>query len=156
MEYAYLKPRVRLFETTITQNIIFTINAYNDQHGLNIQILEAEDEKTNGNDFELIIKFPADGVEYYAPVQAKKVYRNGKYYSMDHGNQIESLISYASERDSKPLYLLYNFKQSPSAHTLHPNPVELMGCSLINAEFLYQNYYNKRKKRNGDDAWLIP
>ncbi|MES1218871.1 MAG: hypothetical protein ABUT20_25420 [Bacteroidota bacterium] len=48
MEYAYLKPSARLFETTITQNIIFTINAYNDQYGLNIQILEAEDEKTNG------------------------------------------------------------------------------------------------------------
>src|SRR5262245_16984581 len=82
IEYAYIKPRVKVFETTVTQNLIFSINAFNDQYRLNIEVLEALDEKTNGNDFELIIRFPDDGIEYYAPIQAKKVYRNGRYLSM--------------------------------------------------------------------------
>ena len=42
IEYAYLKPRVKVFETTITQNLIFSINAYNDQYNLNIEILWGE------------------------------------------------------------------------------------------------------------------
>jgi hypothetical protein len=57
IEYAYLKPGIKVFETTITQNLIFSINAYNDQHNLNVEIFEALDENTNGNDFELIIRF---------------------------------------------------------------------------------------------------
>jgi len=77
------------------QNLIFSINAHNDQYGLNIGIFEAANENTNGNDFELIIRYPSEGVEFYAPVQAKKVYRNGRYLSLDHGDQIESLIKYA-------------------------------------------------------------
>src|SRR5688500_3943716 len=69
IEYAYLKPGIKVFETTITQNLIFTINAYNDQYNLDIEIFEALNENVNGNDFELIIKFPAEGLEYYAPIQ---------------------------------------------------------------------------------------
>jgi hypothetical protein len=157
IEYAYLKPRIKVFETTVTQNLIFTINAFNDQYGLNIDVLEALDEKTNGNDFELIIRFPNDGIEYYAPIQAKKVYRNGKYLSMDHGVQIESLINYASANNAKPLYLLYNFAASPlrSGITLTV-PSELTGCTLISAEHLFTNHYNNRTKRDGSLAWHIP
>lgn len=72
IEYAYLKPGIKVFETTITQNLIFSINAYNDQYGLNIEIFEARDEATNGNDLELVIRYPSYGVEFYAPIQAKK------------------------------------------------------------------------------------
>lgn len=75
IEYAYMKPGVKVFETTLTQNIIFTINAYNDQYGLNIEIYESLNERVNGNDMELIIKYPKDGVEYYAPIQARKFTR---------------------------------------------------------------------------------
>lgn len=157
IEYAYLKPRVKVFETTITQNLIFSINAYNDQYGLNIDILEALDEKTNGNDFELIIRYPSDGLEYYAPIQAKKVYRDGRYASMDHGVQIESLIDYANANDAKPFYLLYNFAASPlrTGFTL-TTPLELTGCTLVSAEHLFNNHYNRRVKKDGTAAWLIP
>ena len=58
IEYAYIKERIKVYETTLTQNLIFSINAYSDQYGLNIDIFEATDEKTNGNDLELIIKYP--------------------------------------------------------------------------------------------------
>jgi len=157
IEYAYLKPGVKVFETTITQNLIFSINAYNDQYNLNIDIFEALDEKTNGNDFELIIRFPADGISYYAPIQAKKIYRTGKYDSMDHGVQIESLMDYANRNDAKPFYLLYNFTTTPinDGVTL-TTPNELTGCTLVSADYLFNNHYNQRTNRNGDLAWLIP
>jgi hypothetical protein len=156
IEYAYLKFGVKVFETTITQNIIFSINAYRDQYGLDIEIFEAESEKVNGNDFELIIRFPSDRLEYYTPIQAKKIYRDGRYHSMDHGDQIESLMRYADSKDAKALYLLYNFDPSPIGGASFPVPAELTGCTLISAEYLFHNHYNKRKKRNGDDSWIIP
>jgi hypothetical protein len=157
IEYAYLKRHVKVFETTVTQNLIFSINAYRDQYNLNIDVFEARSEKTNGNDFELIIRFPADGIEYYAPIQAKKVYRDGRYLSMDHGVQIESLINYANANKAKPLYLLYNFAASPfrTGVTLS-TPPELLGCTLISAEYLFNNHYNKKAKRDGTYTWRIP
>ncbi|MBL7936035.1 MAG: hypothetical protein JNM51_09550 [Bacteroidia bacterium] len=161
IEFAYLKPGVKIYETTITQNLIFTINAYNDQYNLNIEIFEADDEKTNGNDFELIIKFPKEGIEYYAPIQAKKVYKNEKYTSMDHGNQIATLINYAADRNAIPFYLLYNFSPDVTHNSVnYPSPFELTGCTLIKAEHLFNNYYNQRTiyKRDGTTTlgWQIP
>ncbi len=157
LEYAYIKPRVKVFETTLTQNLIFTINAYADQLPLNIEIFEAKDENTNGNDFELIIRYPAENLEYYAPIQAKKVYRNSKYNSMDHGDQILSLINYAKLNRAKAFYLLYNYH---SVSAIRPRAVESMGCTLISADYLYQNFYNKRISI-GDGGvkrkkWIIP
>jgi hypothetical protein len=157
IEYAYLRPGIKVFETTITQNLIFTINAYNEQFGLNIEISEAKDEKTNGNDFELIIRFPGEGIEFYSPIQAKKVYRDGKYSSMDHGAQIQSLMDFADAQDAKPFYLLYNFATSPLRTGSNLSmPKELSGCTLASAEYLYNNHYNKRVKKDGTTTWRIP
>jgi hypothetical protein len=161
IEYGYLKPGIKVFETTITQNLIFSINAYRDQFNLNIEIFEALNEKVNGNDFELLIRFPNEELEYYAPVQAKKIYRSGKYISMDHGAQIESLRTYALSKDAKPFYLLYNFTTTPLREGIVlSNPMELTGCSFVPAEFLFSNYYNKRtiKKKDGTSrtTWKIP
>lgn len=161
IEYAYLRKGIKVFETTITQNLIFSINAYNDQYGLGIEIFEAADEKTNGNDFELIIKFPAEGLEFYSPVQAKKTYRDGKYLSMDHGDQIDSLINYALKTKSTPLYLLYNFTSAPTGTlTSIKNPIDLFGCTLIPASYLHSNYYKKRSRVKADGTteltWKIP
>jgi hypothetical protein len=156
IEFAYLKSGVKVFETTITQNLVFSINAYKDQYGLDIEIYEAVDEKTNGNDLELIIQFPNEGIEYYVPIQAKKVYRSGKYDSMDHGNQIESLMQYAAGKKAKPMYLLYNFAPQPlPPGTRLTSPAELTGCTLISAQHLYSHYYNQKKK-NGKSGWKIP
>lgn len=157
MEHAYLKRGMKVFETTITQNLIFTINAFNEQYNLNIDIFEALDERTNGNDFELIIRFPNANVEFYAPVQSKKVYRDGRYVSMNHGGQIQSLIDYAKANDAKPFYLLYNVTSEPIPNAvLFSNPLELTGCTLIPADYLYTSYYNAKTKKDGNLAWKIP
>jgi hypothetical protein len=161
IEYAYLKPGIKVFETTLTQNLIFTINAYNDQYGLNIEVLEAVDENTNGNDLELVIRYPAYGTEFYAPIQAKKIYRTGRYHSMDHGAQINSLRKYATNKVAIPLYLLYNFSSATNDRkTGVPSPPELLGCTIIGADHLHTNYYNKRTVLHRDGtsglAWKIP
>lgn len=72
MEHAYLKRGMKVFETTITQNLIFTINAFNEQYNLNIDIFEAADERTNGNDFELIIRFPNEECRILCSCTIKK------------------------------------------------------------------------------------
>lgn len=155
IEYAYARSRVKVFETTLTQNLIFSINAYNDQFKLNIEILEAEDENTNGNDIELVIRFPSRGLEFYAPIQAKKVYKKGRYDSMDHGVQIDSLISYAQRKNAIPFYLLYNFTPLPPWKGLG-TPPEWNGCTLVTANHLFNHYYNKRHSAKRGLTWKIP
>jgi hypothetical protein len=161
IEYAYLKRGIKVYETTLTQNILFTINVYNDQFNLNIDIYESLNENVSGNDIELIIRYPVSGIEFYSPIQAKKVYRDGMYQSMEHGNQINSLINYAKRKNAVPFYILYNYSSElGSVFSNIINPEEALGCTLIPASYLYNNYYNTRKikkgKNRGNYAWEIP
>lgn len=136
LEFSYIKPYVKVFETTLTQNIAFNINAYKAVYPrLPIRVLEAEDEYTNGNDLELVINYPSGS--FYTPIQAKKIYRNGKYDAMEHGNQIEKLIEYAENNYGYPLYLLYNYVDDDQID-------ERYGCSVVDAYYLSDNYYNAR------------
>jgi len=159
LEFTYLKPYIKVYETTLTQNIAFTINTYKDRYpSLPIEIWESEDEKANGNDLELLLSFNNYNYDFYAPIQAKKIYRNETYMAMDHGDQIESLINYAENRNGFPMYLLYNYID-PIPGTINPDN-ELYGCSVIDANHLFNNYYNQRLKRKRDGTteltWLIP
>jgi|GEM_PF-3072854 len=161
IEFTYIKPRIKVYETTLTQNIAFATNAYVDFYPmLNIRVFEAENEKANGNDIELIIRFKNFDYDFYAAIQAKKIYRNNGYNAMDHGDQIVNLINYASDatRNAWPLYLLYNYID-PIPTSIN-NDNELYGCSIVDAQYLRDNYYNKRivNKRDGTSElkWLIP
>ncbi|HUS03654.1 MAG TPA: DUF6615 family protein [Chitinophagaceae bacterium] len=159
LEFTYIKPKIRVYETTLTQNIAFTINSYVREYpNLLIDVWESDDESANGNDLELEIIFSTYGFAFYAPIQAKKIYRNGTYLAMEHGDQIEKLITYAENKDAYPLYLLYNYLD-PITPDLSPHN-ELFGCSIVDAYYLRDNFYNQRvkKKRNGarELAWNIP
>jgi hypothetical protein len=161
IEFTYIKPRIKAYETTLTQNIAFTINAYKYIYpGLSIEIWDADDESANGNDLELLVIFSRSRYDFYAPIQAKKIYRNSKYDAMDHGDQIEKLIKYAakSKINGYPLYLLYNYID-PVIPELDPDN-ELYGCSIVDAYYLCDNYYNKRIKTRRDGSsmltWKIP
>ncbi len=143
--------------TTLTQNLVFTFQSFVDQYpSLNIVIQEAADEETNGNDLELVLEFPNEGRAFYAVLQAKKIDRNGKYYKLDHGRQIENLIAYASRQNAIPLYLLYN-----TVRNGYWNPIpQEFGCSLISAQFLKDNFYQKRNYKHKDGSitkkWIYP
>jgi hypothetical protein len=159
IEFTYIKPYIRVYETTLTQNIAFTINAYKVKFPeLTIDVFEATDEKTNGNDIELIIQFEGHPVDFYAAVQAKKIYRHDRYDKMEHGDQIISLIRYADAQGAVPLYLLYNYvEEFPD---LIPTQRELYGCSIVDAFHLRDTYYNAgiRRKRDGTEEpkWILP
>lgn len=158
LAFAYSRSARSLYETTLTQNLVFTFQAFAHQYpNLNIQIDEALNEARNGNDLELLIRFPAEDVEFYAVVQAKKINRNGKYYKLEHGRQIEHLIDYAEENGAVPFYLFYNVLPSLASEMQN---AEEWGCTFVPAEYLFANYYQKRKFRQKDGRvvwkWLYP
>lgn len=148
------KKGFKIFETTITQNIIYDLRLLCELFPyLNIRMYEAIDEKTNGNDIELIVKTREGFI--VVPVQAKILYKDFKYKAMDHNEQIDKLINYANLWKGLPLYLLYNY---------YPYDLELnnqqfcslqysqeqYGCSLICADYLLKNY---TKCINGVSSW---
>ena len=76
---------------------------------------------------------------------------------MEHGDQIVSLINYAEARNGYPLYLLYNYLDDIP---IQPADFELYGCSITDAYYLRDNYYNVRTIRKPDGTsklkWDIP
>ncbi len=160
MEFAYSQKGMRIWETTITQNLIFTLNAYKHQYKLPIVIQESEDEKTNGSDIELVLIYRQLGLAFYAPMQAKKLYKSDSYQAMEHNGQTQKLINYAKKRNGYPLYLLYNYHDPKDADitTQIRNQVggvglngkaiqakvaniEKYGCSVLSADYIYNTYY---------------
>lgn len=72
---------------------------------------------------------------------------------MEHGNQILSLINYAKRKNAIPFYLLYNYSSELGCRfSKIINPEEALGCTLIPASYLFNNYYNKRKIRKGKNS----
>ena len=138
LEFIYIKPYIRLFETTVTQNIAFTIEQLRVKHNLPIKIYESTNEKANGNDLELIINFPSYGISFYAPVQAKKIFRNQKYTNIRHDGQIEKLIKYAEDNMGYPLFLFYNYTNEIYPHS--KTEPELFGCSVLDAYTVRNNF----------------
>ena len=93
--FARSRPGLKIYETTITQNLLFELKKFSERHKITqIDMFEATNEKTNGNDLEIFLRV---GSKYLClPTQAKIIYGNGKYPRMEHGNQINDLMSYSS------------------------------------------------------------
>ncbi len=135
---AHRQPGLRIFETTLTQNIIYQFALYTQLYRVPVAMYEASDEKTNGNDIEFEILTPKGLVTL--PMQAKLMYRNGRYPQMAHPGQNKALIRYAETHKGYPLYLLYNFYP---ARPFTP----LYGISLVSAYHIRNEFsYPFRKK----------
>lgn len=146
---------LKVYEVTITQNLIYEINR--NSITSNISIFEAIDEKTNGNDIELFVQ-TTNGFLFF-PIQSKIIYKSQNYPKMEHGNQIHDLMNYASSNGGVPFYLLYNFSPGFSFKN-NINSISCsasdFGCSLIEANYLLRNYAFQRTDRNGNSRWIIP
>lgn len=146
---------LKIYETTITQNLLYSIHKNN--NSIPIIIEEANDEKTNGNDLEIYLKI--NGGYIFLPTQAKIIYSNYKYIQMDHIGQIDDLINYAKLNRGFPLYLLYNYvmnfipSQSICGIKLKDSHY---GCTLTSAKYLYNNFAYQRLDKNGNLQWIIP
>jgi hypothetical protein len=125
---------------------------------LPIRLFHAKDEKTNGNDMEIIV--PVGKNEYIVlPCQAKRLYvekvkdnLKSKYAKISHilnkdkpnqQEQIVSLLNYAHEIGGFPLYMFYNYTKG-SVKLNSKIPIEeLYGCTLVNANLVYERFYKK-------------
>jgi hypothetical protein len=160
IEFTRTRNGLKIFETTITQNILYEFRVYYELYPqIPIRIFEAINEPKNGNDIELLIK-TSQGI-LIAPLQAKLIYNSNYYNAMEHGNQINDLISYANSVGGIPLYLLYNYyPDNTFVHNANLCGItyskEQFGCSIVSANYLLANFAFNRTGRNGNSKWTIP
>lgn len=160
IEFARTRKGLKIFETTITQNILYELRVYCELYpSIPIQMFESFDESRNGNDIEFLFQTSEGFINF--PVQSKIIYKNDEYVSMDHRNQLNDLIAYANSIGGIPLYLLYNyFSDTNFTHNENLCGInyskEQFGCSLISAHYLRDNYAMKRIRKNGNPKWRIP
>lgn len=139
-------------EVTITENLLFDMCKFNiDNPLIAINIFEAKNEKTNGNDLELCLEIEPDKYMIFV-IQAKKLYyKEQKYRSLSHKvndkYQIDLLENYAKQIKAIPLYMLYNY-----APDCKKKDKKDYGCSLIFSNFIKKNYYLKI----ASSRWKIP
>lgn len=162
IEFARKRKGLKIFETTITQEIIYYLILAANESQFNIRLFEANSEKTNGNDIECFIE--TEKGYLFLPMQAKLIYDNSKYPKISHKikneEQIDLLIKYARKKRGYPLYLLYNYCNNHSfiewmkqQINFQPN---LFGISYVDAFYIKNNFFNKRVTRNGEKTWIIP
>lgn len=150
----------KIYETTVTQNILYYFYLFRLRNSSNIQLFESTDEKTNGNDLEILINTSSGYIKL--PTQAKIIYSNGKYSALKHKNQIHDLISYAALPTVKgiPLYIFYNYYDSgfnfPSSLCNLAVKKEDYGCTFCNAFTLKNNFATLGVDADGYQNWVIP
>jgi hypothetical protein len=152
---------LKISETTITQNLIFDFWQLAAASKLPVEIYESRNEKANGNDLEIFVETSKGFISF--PCQAKIIQKNNHYNSIHHRNknnsvyQIDMLIEYADRNRGIPIYLLYNycnnFKHCQKVEELTGYEIENYGCSIVNANFIKENFPVKRamsesKKQN--------
>ena len=130
---------------------------------LPIRFFHAKDENRNGNDLEIIV--PIDNyTSIIMPCQAKKLYVDkiannliAKYNVISHPvkkdtinekEQICCLLDYAKEIGGFPLYLFYNYTESLVEINQQYPEKELYGCTLTNAQYLFEKYYDANATNN--------
>lgn len=156
------KRGLKIYETTITQNLLFSMMDFSEVFGYRIKLFEAVSEKTNGNDIECFIEFKEGYVLF--PIQAKIIYSNNKYKQIKHcvkgsgEEQIDLLIEYAKKNKGFPLYIFYNHVNNVKLFGPFPesdkNQIETFGISFTSAYYLYKKYY--LKDIEGTRKWQIP
>jgi hypothetical protein len=136
-----------LRETTLNENFWDGfINLM--EYSVNLRLFHAKDERVNGDDFEIFIEIMPNQFIYF-PCQAKKIYSNEGYQAINHLvgkynplQQISNLIDYAKGK-GLPIYLLFNYSKDDFNSLNHQK--ELFGCTVIDAFFIKNNYFDSEK-----------
>lgn len=139
----------KIYEVTITQNIMFEISKFMLINKLNfIEIYESDKESLHGNDLLLCIEINKRFVKI--PIQSKIINfkdDDGVYKSIFHSNrtngvQIDLLDAYAKDvaKSNVALYLFYNYKKD-----FNQKDNSLYGCSFINTTNLRNIMAGKTK-----------
>jgi len=150
IKFARTRRGLRIYETTLTQNILFSLRRFQERcTDYSLSLDEAIDERTNGNDIELIVQTSSGYVKL--PTQAKLLYSNLKYTAISHpgstGYQVDDLINYASSIGGIPMYLLYNYVPRHNALRDH-------GCTMLQADYI-RNHFSPHRSPTVT-RWHIP
>lgn len=149
--------KLTVYENTITQNLLFFL-FYHPGVISGIELSEAENEATNGND--LLIEINTHDGYLKLPTQCKIIYKNGYYDKLRYGDQINDLIRYAESPaiSGVPIYLFYNwyepFEVNKELCGL-PVSTEDYGCSFVDAYTLRNNFVRGTTSK-GFPNWKIP
>lgn len=151
----------KLYETTLTQNLVFQLYYQFYEKKLPFELWEALDENANGNDLELAVETPSGYL--LLPCQAKIVRPSGRYSKMNYATngkfQIESLLNYALRIRGMAIYLLYNSSENDSyIHRHWPKQYQqatTLGCSVVPARYLYEKHC-PASLLTGKRKWRIP
>lgn len=149
--FARTRRGLRIYETTLTQNILFSLRRFQERCAdYSLSLSEAIDETANGNDIELIVQTSRGYLKL--PTQAKLLYSNLKYTAISHlgsrGYQVDDLIHYASRIGGIPMYLFYNYV--PRHHTA----LRDHGCTMLTADYIKNNFSPARATTV--TRWRIP
>lgn len=167
ISFARSRVGLKIYETTITQNLLLNITAFAETEILPIEIFEATSEKSNGNDVEIVIEIE-ENKYIILPCQAKIIKKNKKYSSIKHKvgktkDQIDLLIQYAQKVKGIPIYLFYNFFDENSYLENVEKEIrkryrsfnyEHYGCSIASAHSIKNNF--KGLSLEGNIKWKIP
>ena len=153
--------RLRLHETTITQMLVFDFWCSARETTLPIEIYESRDEKSNGDDLEIVLE-TAKGY-LLMPCQAKAIQAGNKYSRIAHEvhgrQQIDLLLDYAKKIKGYPVYMFYNYCSDYTVNSIIEGisgvEIDEYGCSMISADYLKENYYVSTAKE-GKLGWQIP
>lgn len=153
IHYARTVPRMKVFETTITQNLIFDLASHRFP---GVYIFESVNESANGDDLEIAKKVGAKYRKF--AVQCKIAYKNEVFQAIDHqiksrssnttSYQIDLLCDYAQAHGHVPSYFMYNYRKS------HTSVNEQYGISALGARYLKRVYMSSgsfTKKPSVDD-----
>lgn len=139
---------MRIYETTITQNLVYTLYSIAKNSHQPLKIFESSDEASNGNDLEIFIKTKEGYIKFAC--QCKIIYKNNRYVALNHqrkgSQQIDSLLNYSLKDKSIPIYMFYNHCSDSYVYSI--NNIKLYGCSILSAKYLKNNYYTSK--------WSIP
>lgn len=148
--FARTRRGLRIYETTLTQNILFSLRRFQEKcTDYSLSLSEAIDETVNGNDIELVVQTSQGYLKL--PTQAKLLYSNLKYTAINHpgssGYQVDDLIHYALSIGGIPMYLLYNYVPHYTALRDH-------GCTMLTADYIKNNFSPARSSTA--TRWKIP
>ncbi len=157
IKFSRTTPRLRIHETTITQNLVYEMRLLKSRYPhWGFTLYESINEKTNGDDLELCV-LHRNGQVYTYAMQAKILYHQIRRWGFEDGNyprmnhevggtpQVDLLLAYSRDNGCIPLYLLYNFitfNQETPRDFQHPIPFDYraLGCTVISAYLLKHRF----------------
>ena len=146
IQFARKTKGFKIYETTVTQNMIYSLLTLPTNE---VEIWEATDEASNGNDLEVFIFNRIDKKFKRFAVQAKIAYSDDRYQMINHqaknkSFQIRNLMNYSIKNRAIPLYFLYSYSTKYNGNAKHKkgHPYNEYGVTVVSAYDIFMNYFD--------------